>query len=63
MNAMNDDHYILSAARNELCDALKVLLNPDRMGPTHFVESRDHVKRALIALNGLIEGKWVEEVG
>jgi hypothetical protein len=49
---MLDDHVVLSTARNELADALKVLLNPAIMGEADFRQSLTHT---LAALNALVD--------
>lgn len=51
---MMDDHEQLSAARNELADALKVLLNPAIMTAADFLRSRDHAAGAVRQLNDLL---------
>lgn len=51
---MMDDHFIISRARNELADALKVLLNAGIMGVEDFSKSRDHAVAALEALDDLL---------
>ena len=51
---MLDDHLILSTARNELADALKVLLNPAIMGEADFRLSLKHTLGALNALADLL---------
>jgi len=52
---MLDDHEILSLARNQLADALKVLLNPAIMGAPEFLAARNHTQLAMNALNRLVE--------
>ena len=51
---MMDDHEVICEARNELCDALKVLLNPAVMGIDEFMAAQDHARRAMVALYRLI---------
>lgn len=51
---MMDDHLMLSAARNHLCDALKVLLNPDIMDKDDFRRSRALTALALGYLDELL---------
>ena len=51
---MMDDHYQISAARNELLDALKTLLNPEIMGPDDFRRSRGHASAAIERLDDLL---------
>ena len=52
---MLDDHNIICLARNELADALKVLLNPEIMGAPEFLLARNHTQMAMNALNRLLE--------
>ena len=52
---MMEDHEIICAARNELADALKVLLNPAIMGVPEFLAARNHTQAAMNALNRLLE--------
>jgi hypothetical protein len=49
---MLDDHAVLSQARNDLADALKVLLKPAIMGEADF---RQSLKHSLAAVNALVE--------
>lgn len=51
---MMDDHYIICRARNDLADALKVLLKADIMTATDFQASRDHAATAIEALDDLL---------
>lgn len=51
---MMDDHGILSAARVELADALKVLLNPNIMDAGDFRKSRKHAAAAMARLDELL---------
>ena len=51
---MMDDHAALSRARNDLADALKVLLNADIMGASDFARSRDLAASAVRELNDLL---------
>lgn len=51
---MMDDHPQICDARNALCDALKVLLNPEIMTENDFQESRDHAVVAVNALDKLL---------
>ena len=51
---MMEDHELLSAARNELADALKVLLKPEIMTVADFRESLKHTIAALNATIDLI---------
>ena len=52
---MMDDHGLLSRARNELADALKVLLNPDIMTAADFRQSLAHATAATDALIELLQ--------
>ena len=52
---MKDDHEIICLARNQLADAMKVLLNPEIMGAPEFLAARNHTQLAMNALNRLIE--------
>jgi hypothetical protein len=52
---MLDDHEIICVARNELADALKVLLKPEIMGAPEFIVARNHTQLALNALHKLLE--------
>lgn len=52
---MMDDHIVICLARNELADALKVLLNPEIMGAPEFLAARNHTQLAMNALNRLLE--------
>jgi hypothetical protein len=52
---MMDDHVVICEARNELADALKVLLNPAIMGASDFLTARNHAQAAMNALNRLLE--------
>lgn len=51
---MLSDHNLLAATRNELCDALKILLQAGRMGATDFEGARRHAQEALAGLERLI---------
>jgi hypothetical protein len=51
---MMDDHLILSAARNHLADALKVLLNPEIMTNTDFHAARNEALAAIEKLDVLL---------
>ncbi len=51
---MMEDHELLSAARNDLADALKVLLNPGIMGEADFVRSLHYALSAVRRLNDLL---------
>lgn len=51
---MMDDHFIICRARNELADALKVLLNANIMTSVDFRESRAHAMAAIGALDDLL---------
>lgn len=52
---MMDDHEVICAARNALCDALKTLLNPAIMGAPEFLLARNQTQQAINALNRLLE--------
>jgi hypothetical protein len=51
---MLDDHYIISAARNDLADALKALLKAEIMTVEDFASSRDAAMAAVAKLNDLL---------
>lgn len=51
---MMDDHHTLSAARNHLADALKVLLNPEIMTVTDFTSARESAAMAIEQLDVLL---------
>jgi hypothetical protein len=51
---MLDDHYIISAARNDLADALKALLKAEIMTEADFSASRDAAMAAVGKLNDLL---------
>jgi hypothetical protein len=51
---MMDDHILLSQVRNDLSDALKLLLKHQIMFREDFVASREHVQEALRGLDDLI---------
>lgn len=51
---MMDDHYIISAARNHLADALKALLNAGIMTAADFAASRDAARAAIGELDVLL---------
>lgn len=51
---MKDDHYDISQARNDLCDALKALLNPDIMTGQDFARALDHTVSAARILSKLV---------
>lgn len=51
---MMDDHFVISRARNELADALKVLLKAEIMNADDFRRSREHAALALEALDELL---------
>ena len=51
---MMDDHAILCHARNELADALKVLLNPEIMDGADFRKAKAHAVAATGALDALL---------
>jgi hypothetical protein len=53
-NSLMDDHELICEARNELADALKVLLNPAIMGTDEFMAAQDHARWAMIWLYRLI---------
>jgi hypothetical protein len=55
-----DDHETLSAARNELADALKELLKPGIMGASDFRASRQHTLAALALQDRLLLPKEAE---
>ena len=52
---MEDDHYVIAAARNELADALKSLLKPEHMGTADFLVTREHTRLAMKAIDQLLE--------
>lgn len=51
---MMDDHFLLSAARNHLADALKALLKGEIMTPADFYLSRECALAAVRQLNALL---------
>jgi hypothetical protein len=51
---MMDDHAALSAARNELIDALQELSKPGIMGAADFRASRKHTVAALALQDALL---------
>jgi hypothetical protein len=51
---MMDDHFILSAARNHLADALKALLNADIMTEADFRAARRSAREAIEKLDVLL---------
>lgn len=53
-NAMMDDHFILSAARNHLADALKALLVADIMTERDFRAARWSAREAIEKLDVLL---------
>ena len=56
---MMDDHYIISAARNHLADALKILLNPDIMTTNDFEASKIAAIAAIQELEKLCSATLV----
>lgn len=52
---MLDDHEVVCAARNHLCDALKTLLNPAIMSTPEFLLARNQTQMAMNDLNRLLE--------
>lgn len=52
---MEDDHYVLADARNELADALKSLLKPEHMGTAEFLVTRELTRLALKHIDKLLE--------
>lgn len=51
---MMSDHETLSAARNELSDALKRLLKPGIMTAEDFREAHGHAAEAMALLDDLL---------
>ena len=51
---MMEDHFSLSAARNHLADALKLLLKAEIMPSTDFQKSRDGALAAVRELDALL---------
>lgn len=51
---MMEDHFVLSAARNHLADALKSLLKAEIMTSADFNQSRDSALAAVRQLNALL---------
>ena len=50
----NEDHFVISAARNHLADALKALLKAEIMTEADFLASRVSAQAAIRQLNDLL---------
>lgn len=51
---MMEDHFIICRARNDLADALKILLQADIMTADDFRKSREYAMAAIGALDDLL---------
>jgi len=52
---MENDHFVLADARNELADALKALLLPTHMATAEFLVARNHAQAAIKHIDKLLE--------